>query len=89
MRTAIADSDDRCTQLHLSLIADLAGRYRLPSIVPNTNFAKNGGPERHSAIATSPTDVLVIFFCFRVRRRNCMLTRVQADCLDREQRPQA
>jgi hypothetical protein len=43
--------------LHLSLIADLAGRYRLPSIVPNTNFAKNGGPERHSAIATSPTDV--------------------------------
>jgi hypothetical protein len=28
--------------LHFSLIADLAGRYRLPSIGPGPNFAKHG-----------------------------------------------
>jgi putative ABC transport system substrate-binding protein len=29
--------------LHQTLIADLAGRYRLPSIAPSTDFAKDGG----------------------------------------------
>jgi putative ABC transport system substrate-binding protein len=29
--------------LHQSLIADLAGRYRLPSIAPGPDFAKQGG----------------------------------------------
>jgi putative ABC transport system substrate-binding protein len=40
---------DSFTQLRLSLIADLAGRYRLPSIVSSANFAKNGGLMEYSA----------------------------------------
>jgi putative ABC transport system substrate-binding protein len=34
---------DSFTRLHQSLIADLAGRYRLPSIAPGPDFAKQGG----------------------------------------------
>jgi hypothetical protein len=34
---------DSFTRLHQTLIADLAGRYRLPSIAPSTDFAKDGG----------------------------------------------
>jgi putative ABC transport system substrate-binding protein len=34
---------DSFTRLHQELIADLAGRYRLPSIAPAYDFAKNGG----------------------------------------------
>ena len=34
---------DRFTRLHQTLIADLAVRYRLPSIAPSTDFAKDGG----------------------------------------------
>jgi putative ABC transport system substrate-binding protein len=34
---------DNFTRLHQSLIADLAGRYRLPSIAPGNDFAKQGG----------------------------------------------
>jgi putative tryptophan/tyrosine transport system substrate-binding protein len=35
--------DSSFTILHHSLIADLASRYRLPSIGPGPNFAKDGG----------------------------------------------
>jgi putative tryptophan/tyrosine transport system substrate-binding protein len=34
---------DSFTRLHQSLTADLAGRYRLPSIAPGFDFAKQGG----------------------------------------------
>ena len=34
---------DNFLSLHVSLIADLAGRYRLPSIGATSNFAKDGG----------------------------------------------
>jgi putative tryptophan/tyrosine transport system substrate-binding protein len=34
---------DSFTRLHQKLIVDLAGRYRLPSIAPGPNFAKDGG----------------------------------------------
>ena len=34
---------DSFTRLHQSLIADLAGRHRLPSIAPGPDFARQGG----------------------------------------------
>jgi len=34
---------DSFTRLHQTLIADLASRYRLPSIAASTDFAKGGG----------------------------------------------
>jgi putative tryptophan/tyrosine transport system substrate-binding protein len=36
-------NNDSFTRLHQKLIVDLAGRYRLPSIAPGPNFAKDGG----------------------------------------------
>ena len=36
-------TNDSFTSLRQTLIVDLAGRYRLPSISPNPNFAKEGG----------------------------------------------
>jgi hypothetical protein len=36
-------TNDSFTSLRQTLIVDLAGRYRLPSISPIPNFAKEGG----------------------------------------------
>jgi putative ABC transport system substrate-binding protein len=41
--TGLMMPGDSFTRLHQTLIADLAGRYHLPSIAGSTDFAKDGG----------------------------------------------
>jgi putative ABC transport system substrate-binding protein len=45
---------DGFTRLHRSLISDLAGRYRLPSIGPGIEFAKQGGLMSYSPSVSLP-----------------------------------
>jgi putative ABC transport system substrate-binding protein len=45
---------DGFTRLHASLIADLAARYRLPSIGPDDNFAKEGLLMNYGSIVSLP-----------------------------------